>query len=373
MAQTHLSILRDLPVKLIVARGRRTPQPGAVLNLNGRCASAHLALASKRTTPTRRSAEAASWRLVALIILGLIGIAESAIIAARTFTQPVVAAARRSATLVVDSAPQGLPIFVNGVARGTTPARLTVGAGSQVVELRGPGTPRVVPVRLAPGEKASLFLDMPAAPLTGRLLVRSEPEGARVTVDGVDRGRTPVSVDRLGAGEHDVTLEGPNGAVRQRVVVEPGATASLVVPLPEAAGPASGWLAVTAPFDMDIMEGKRVIGTTATGRIPLAAGHHELEIVSTALGYRTRQTVDVKPGRVAAFTVELPAGTLFLNATPWAEVWIDGKRIGETPLGNVEASLGPHEVVFRHPELGDKTHAVMVTAGGPTRVSIDMK
>jgi len=62
-----------------------------------------------------------------------------------------------------------------------------------------------------------------------------------------------------------------------------------------------------------------------------------------------------------------------LNAVPWAEVWIDGDRVGETPIGNVQLSLGTHEVVFRHPELGEQRFTPTVTLNAPGRVSADMR
>jgi serine/threonine-protein kinase len=71
--------------------------------------------------------------------------------------------------------------------------------------------------------------------------------------------------------------------------------------------------------------------------------------------------------------VELPQGAINLNASPWAEVFIDGKRVGETPLGNFPIAIGPHEVIFRHPQLGEKRQAVSVTLNAPVRVSVDMK
>jgi serine/threonine-protein kinase len=62
-----------------------------------------------------------------------------------------------------------------------------------------------------------------------------------------------------------------------------------------------------------------------------------------------------------------------LNAQPWADVWIDGERIGETPIGSVSVPIGPHEVVFRHPELGEQVVRTTVMTGEPTRVSVDMR
>jgi serine/threonine-protein kinase len=83
--------------------------------------------------------------------------------------------------------------------------------------------------------------------------------------------------------------------------------------------------------------------------------------------------VQVPPGRTATVDLELPRGVLHVNAAPWAEVWLDGQRVGETPIGNLNVPIGPHELIFRHPQFGEKRHAVSVTLGGPVRVSVDMK
>ena len=128
-----------------------------------------------------------------------------------------------------------------------------------------------------------------------------------------------------------------------------------------------------APFSLEIREEGRLVGTTDADRLMLAAGRHDIELVNEALGYRVTRVVQVMPGKVERLTVDLPKGTVSLNATPWAEVWVDGQRVGETPLGNLSIPIGPHEVVFRHPQFGEKRHAISVTMSAPTRVSVDMK
>jgi hypothetical protein len=105
----------------------------------------------------------------------------------------------------------------------------------------------------------------------------------------------------------------------------------------------------------------------------LASGRHVIEFVNQTLGYRQSRVVQVMPGKVAPIVIELPQGTVNLNASPWAEVWIDGRRVGETPIGNLSVPIGPHEIVFRHPELGEKKHAVSVTTAAPVRLSVSMK
>jgi len=62
-----------------------------------------------------------------------------------------------------------------------------------------------------------------------------------------------------------------------------------------------------------------------------------------------------------------------INALPWAEVLVDGTRIGDTPLANVMHPIGDHEIVFRHPQLGEKRQAVRLTLRESLRVSVDMR
>jgi hypothetical protein len=185
-----------------------------------------------------------------------------------------------------------------------------------------------------------------------------------------------VTINDLLPGDHEVVLQTPIASARHVVSVQAGGTASIVTPVASAttaAGPVSGWLTVKAPFSLEIREEGRIVGTTDADRLMLAAGPHTIELVNETLGYRVTRTVQVIPGKVASLAVDLPKGIVHLNATPWAEVWVDGQRVGETPIGNLSVPIGPHEVVFRHPQFGEKRHAISVTMSGPARVSVDMK
>ena len=312
-------------------------------------------------------------RKIAIVVLvaGVLG--GGGWVARRALTkQP---AAVPTGTLSVQTNPPGVAVFVDGVAHGNTPARLTLPAGSHIVELRGRGVPRVIPLAVTAGAEVSQYLELPATPLTGSLLVQSDPAGAKVTVDGTAHGTAPVSVADLQPGEHEVVLQAEGGApVKQRVVIQAGVTASVLAPVSTAApGPVSGWLSVKAPFTLEISEDGKLLGTSDTDKIMLASGRHQIQVSNDTLGFRETKTVQVPPGRVVAVAVNLPQGTVNLNASPWAEVFIDGKRVGETPIGNLAVPIGPHEIVFRHPQLGEKRQAVSVTLNAPVRLSVDMK
>ena len=278
-------------------------------------------------------------------------------------------------TLVVTTNPPGAMLSVDGQAKGMTPVTLTLSAGTHEIELTGSGEPRVLPVTIAAGTQANQYIELAAAGSAGgQLQVRTDPAGAQVVVDGIARGTSPLTVNDLAPGEHAVLLTSAAGSSRQTVTVERGATASLVVTLAATENaPLSGWISITAPIGVQLYENNRLLGTSATDQIMVSAGRHELELVNEQLGYRVARTVQVPPGKVASINLELPKGTLALNAVPWAEVWIDGEKAGDTPIGNLSLTIGPHDVVFRHPELGEQHHTAMVTLKGAGRLSVDLR
>jgi hypothetical protein len=155
------------------------------------------------------------------------------------------------------------------------------------------------------------------------------------------------------------------------VQIEAGATASLFIGGSQA--PVPGSITIASPIAVQVFEDRRLIGTSEMDRIMLPAGEHEIELVSEAIGFRTTRSVRVTTGQTSAISLDLPRASVSINAIPWAEVFIDGTRIGETPLGNLAQTLGPHELLFRHPQLGERRVNALVTSKETNRISIDMR
>ena len=124
---------------------------------------------------------------------------------------------------------------------------------------------------------------------------------------------------------------------------------------------------------MQVFVKGRLVGTTQAGVIVLPVGSHDLEFVSEDTGYRTSERVAVQTGRTARVRLTAPMGLVNINATPWADVWIDKKHVGETPIGNLRVAIGRRDVMFRHPDLGERRIRVIVTLKEPLRVAVDMK
>ena len=135
----------------------------------------------------------------------------------------------------------------------------------------------------------------------------------------------------------------------------------------------TGAFRVSAPIELHVLDGERVIGSSADGPVIAPAGRREFEFVNSTIGYRVRQVVDVRAGQITPIVVAVPNGTLNINAQPWATVLLDGASIGETPLGNLSVVPGEHEIVFRHPELGERREKTIVRAGVETRVAVNLQ
>jgi hypothetical protein len=275
------------------------------------------------------SAERKPWLRLTVAAIAVAGLVAACTYGGRSFFSTSEHAVR-TGTLNVASNPAGAQVFVDRQGRGMTPVTLTLQPGPHTVEFRGIGEPRTLDVNVAAGTQTSQFIELAKA--------------------------VPASI------------------VSQTVAVAASTAASPPVPMagsPKA--PLSGWVTVTAPVDVDVREHGKVLGTSQSDRIVVPAGRHELEVVSDTLGYRATAVVQVLPGKVAPIRIEWPKGTVALNAEPWAEVSIDGEKVGDTPIGNLSLPIGPHEIVFRHPELGEQRHAISVSLKAPSRLSVDMR
>jgi hypothetical protein len=311
--------------------------------------------------------------LIAAAVVGLVAVG---VVAMQRFPlAQFMARAPRDGSLTIDTRPAGLDVVIDGERRGATPLKLALAPGAHTVTIRSGSDERVVPLTIAAGADITQYFEMKAAEpaaVAGRLSVVTDPPGARVAVDGKPRGVSPLTVADLTAEDHKVTVTSEAGLVDRIVPVVAGSTASVMFSLPKASGPVGGWLSLTAPFDVEIVEHEDVLGTSGTNRIMLAAGRHDLVFMNRSLGFEESRKIEVTAGKTVAVRVEPPKVSVSVNARPWAEIVVDGASAGQTPIANLLVTVGPHEMVFRHPQFGERKQTVMVTAKGPNRIAADL-
>ena len=67
-------------------------------------------------------------------------------------------------------------------------------------------------------------------------------------------------------------------------------------------------------------------------------------------------------------------GFLFLDTTPWTEVSLGGRRLGNTPLMRVELPPGQHTLLLRNPEQGiEQRYMVEIASGETTRRRVGLR
>jgi len=168
------------------------------------------------------------------------------------------------------------------------------------------------------------------------------------------------------------TATGAAPAAARSLPVKPELARKATEPVPaKVPGPGIGWIELRSPIDAQVVEDGRVITATGWPRAVASEGSHHVTIVNNAIGVREARTIAIAADRISVVTFEPPHGALSVNAVPWAEVSLDGRALGETPLGNISATVGSHEVVFRHPNYGEQRRTVAISAGGAARLSVD--
>jgi hypothetical protein len=179
--------------------------------------------------------------------------------------------------------------------------------------------------------------DLPVVPFSGIVVVRSLPAGARVFVDGRDRGSTPATVTDLGRGEHRIRVvrDGYTAAERRVVLTPAQPSQSLSVPLAKA---------LVAPKP-NAGQPAKAAAAEAGPAAPKRGGQPSAEVGALVIESR-------------------PAG---------ANVFVDGRAVGRTPLNVPGVNAGDH--VIRLELVGHRQWMTSIKVVGdvPNRIGASLE
>lgn len=198
-------------------------------------------------------------------------------------------------------------------------------------------------------------------PAFGSLYIDSKPEsGAIVMLNGRRAGVTPYRRDTIPSGEYEVSLfldmyESLTKTVRVR-----DNNASEVE---FAMKPSFAMITVVTDDDVDIYIDNEPKGKGSwTGR--LSEGKHMAE-ARKASHHDSRQAIDLKAGDNKTVTLASPApiyGGLSISTEPFeAAVYLDGNRIGTSPMLQSNVLIGRHTIAFEKEGYRKLTKEVVVT------------
>jgi hypothetical protein len=201
----------------------------------------------------------------------------------------------------------------------------------------------------------------------GQLKLESTPAGAEAIIDGKSYGQTPLSIPMIAAGSHTLVLKSSAGAITKQFTVKPNQTTMLSEAI------FSGWLAIFAPFLVNVLIDGQPVSLTDDGRVMTTPGKHVVELVAERFDYRSSETLNVKPGETTAHTLVAPMGTVRIATTPGVEIRIDGELATGSPSEGLSVPIGPHDITATHPVLGERRVSVDVRHGSLTEVSLSFE
>ncbi len=181
------------------------------------------------------------------------------------------------------------------------------------------------------------------------LVIESEPDGAQVFIDAVLKGKTPLLIPKLPAGEHMLvvykegyenyvtTLTKTDGTVRVELKRHRG---SLRVS--------------SAPSGANVYLDEVYKGTTPLSIKSMAIGKHKLKLEKTGfetwleiieINYQETLEVNARLRSVNNLSTEVSGSLLIISEPADARVYLDGELKGEqTPVSIPKISSGVHEL-----------------------------
>jgi len=265
-------------------------------------------------------------------------------------------------TIILESAPTGSDVTIDGKPSGKTPFSTEVTVGRHVLEFKQKNLTRTVEVEVTGGQTTTSRLDWSAKPV-GKLIVESDPTGAKVSIDGKPRGATPLTLTDVGVGSHIVVIDSAKGSIRRNVEV----TSERETTLSETIF--SGFLKVFAPFEVTVSEAGHPLRLDERTQLMLAPGVHELRFENKQLGFYGTRKIEIEPGKTATVTLTPGGSTLSVTASAPAEVFVDGQRVGDTPLVDYPVALGSRDIVVKG-AAGERRFTETVTTR-PLRLEVD--
>ena len=215
----------------------------------------------------------------------------------------------------------------------------------------------------------------PPTPLTGELMLTSEPPGAEIFQDGTSlHTTTPHTLTGLNPGTVSYELRLPG---YEAYVVSADVTARSTVTVAARLVPLSGTVELTSiPPGAEIIQDGKSLGKTSAKLSGLAPG--AVSYTLSLEGYEpTNVTVVVKAHETVQQEVQLqPLDTsvpVLVTTDPrGVDILVDGRVIGTTPLTQeLRLPPGVHELAARYQDWPEQKQRLVVEKGTPAIATFD--
>lgn len=317
----------------------------------------HAAVSEPEPSPAPRRHRSRLW--IPVIVLAIVGVAAFSLLQGR------------AASLNIRSFPSNGTVLVDGQQVGTTPlvlTRVTPGTHTIVIQLPGwedwTGTATAVT-----GATTQIIANLKHGVYA--LAITSTPPGASVTLDGTNKGVTPVTIAGLKPRNYNVvvTLRGYAPISRTVDLSDSGQTAQDFT-LQQAFGKVS---VTSDPTGAQVLLDGKDYGKTPLQLDSFPVGDYSLTLKLDGNKDIT-DTLSVAEGSTLAkkYKFDLAVGGLSIDTDPTgASVTIDGKSTGlvaPCTIGTLQE--GAHDVYLELVGYLPWSGEIMVTKGESTRLNI---
>lgn len=282
--------------------------------------------------------------------------------------------------LSVRTTPPGATVTTTGVTLGQTPLAVAIPHGPRLLELTLTGH-ETTWLRIPGDAQNACALETPLQPLKAAVLVESEPSDASLTLNGEDKGKTPVLIAQLAVGTYDAELSAAGYAPRKfRLIVDNARPRRVRQQLNSVIGSLEVW---TTPGGVDVYLGEKLAGTTPDQGEPvlvlkdMTAGEYALTV--RRAGFKPlAQTAMVKPKQraIVKFTaLQALPGSLLINSTPAAAEVLngEGRLLGVTPLALKDLPLGLFTCSVRKTDHADEVKSIEILPGASQTLEVTLR
>ncbi|MBW1808697.1 MAG: PEGA domain-containing protein [Deltaproteobacteria bacterium] len=177
--------------------------------------------------------------------------------------------------------------------------------------------------------------------------ITTRPVGAHLVLDGKSMGDSPLKIQQLEAGQHEVKASFPDHQdVVRKFVVKKGKRLILKIRMKASFGKVV--IKAKPESEASVFVDGDELGSTPLTLKRVLAGTHTIEVTKDM--YRPYKTkIKVVRGKTTIIVAKLKPnyGTLFLSSKPsGALVTVDGRQRGKTPL-SLRVKAGQHKIAFQ--------------------------
>jgi hypothetical protein len=210
----------------------------------------------------------------------------------------------------------------------------------------------------------------PGPPIPSRVaLTQAAPPSAGPTT-------APLGTPERASREVVPSPEPPRKTVPRTIRVAPATDSKRNLearPIPASAGPAEpaqtpvGKVALASDVPLEARCGEKFLGWIP-GTFELTAGPQTLRLTNIELGVARELTVKIVAGELVRERIILGKARLEVRVSPWAEVALDGRNLGMTPLPVQDVYEGAHVLELSNPGLGRSKRVDLQLRAGEHRV-----